>query len=150
MSIDDLLAQLEGVRRTSRGYQSRCPGHDDKRPSLSVKEGDKGLLLKCWSGCSLEQIVAALGLTARDLFYDSDRPADEWRSDYRRRVQARQQREVVAYVDGLRADACREAERLIQSAHGLDVSGRSDEQLQEALDALADAYEVLEKESAHV
>jgi hypothetical protein len=57
------------ARRSARGWLARCPAHDDRSPSLSIAEGDDGrILLHCFAGCSLESIVAALGLTMRDLF----------------------------------------------------------------------------------
>ena len=68
-----MLDALEGAdcspRQNGAGWQSRCPGHDDKVPSLSISLGDDGrVLLKDHAGCSVEQIVKPLGLTVRDLF----------------------------------------------------------------------------------
>lgn len=62
-----------GVRRTGAGWLTYCPAHDDRNPSLSVSVGGDGrILLKCHAGCSLEQILDALGLTVRDLFPKGD------------------------------------------------------------------------------
>ncbi len=45
-----------------------CPAHDDKNPSLSLSMGSNDrILLKCHAGCTANAIVAALGLTMRDL-----------------------------------------------------------------------------------
>ena len=65
--LDDALAALERVTgyrpvKAGDGYKARCPCHDDKNPSLSVKMNGR-LLLHCFAGCSYERIVAALGLT---------------------------------------------------------------------------------------
>jgi len=70
MSADVMLSRLAGVKPTGRGrWVARCPAHDDKHPSLSLKVGDSGaLLLYCWAGCSLEEIVAAVGVQLSDLF----------------------------------------------------------------------------------
>lgn len=70
MSADALLAHLENVKRTGDGrWLARCPAHDDKHPSLSVKETAEGVvLLKCWSGCSAAEVVAAAGLDMTVLF----------------------------------------------------------------------------------
>ena len=71
MTINDLLPRLESVRQRGAGrWVSRCPGHADKSPSLSISEGDKGLLLRCWAGCTVAEICGGLGLSQRDLFYD--------------------------------------------------------------------------------
>src|SRR5262249_51337398 len=42
---------------------------DDRVPSLSIKEGSDGrVLLHCHAGCSIDDILRALGLARRDLF----------------------------------------------------------------------------------
>ena len=48
---------------------ARCPAHDDRNPSFSLKSGQNGkALLYCYTGCSLEDILRSLGLTMKDLF----------------------------------------------------------------------------------
>lgn len=67
---DLVLDRLTGVKqiRPDR-YQARCPAHDDKSPSLVITETSDGtLLVKCWAGCSVDDIVGAVGLELRDLF----------------------------------------------------------------------------------
>jgi hypothetical protein len=54
---------LGGKRRRGPGgnYQARCPAHDDRHPSLSIRNGDDGrLLLHCFAECTFFEIVAAL------------------------------------------------------------------------------------------
>ncbi|HUO04414.1 MAG TPA: toprim domain-containing protein [Candidatus Binataceae bacterium] len=61
LTFDDVLARLEGARRSGAGFVARCPAHDDRAPSLSLREGDDGrALLKCFAGCAYRDIVAAL------------------------------------------------------------------------------------------
>lgn len=67
MSLADVYAMLAALdlapRRSGRGWQCRCPAHDDRTPSLSVAVGHHGrLLLYCHAGCSFEQVRAALGV----------------------------------------------------------------------------------------
>jgi putative DNA primase/helicase len=46
-----------------------CCAHTNKNPSLSISEGTGGqILLKCFAGCSIEEITGALGLDVGDLF----------------------------------------------------------------------------------
>jgi hypothetical protein len=71
VTIQNILSRLAGVRRTSSGFRARCPAHDDKCPSLSVREGHHGILIRCWAGCELQSVVDALGLRVSDLFYDA-------------------------------------------------------------------------------
>ena len=68
--IDAVLHRLERVKSTGAGrWQALCPAHDDRRPSLSIKEAEDGrVLLKCWTGCGAAEIVSALGLSLADLF----------------------------------------------------------------------------------
>jgi hypothetical protein len=61
-------------RRTPRGWQARCPGHEDRHPSLAVAIGRDGrVLIRCWSGCTTVRVLDALGLRWSDLFADSRR-----------------------------------------------------------------------------
>ncbi|MDQ5851281.1 MAG: hypothetical protein M3380_04275, partial [Chloroflexota bacterium] len=67
--IDPILGKLEQTCKSSDGWTARCPAHDDKKNSLSIREADDGkVLLKCFAGCSTDSIVSALGLTMADLF----------------------------------------------------------------------------------
>ena len=51
------------------GWMACCPAHDDRNPSLSVSAGNDGRVLRnCFAGCPTESVLAALGLTAGDLF----------------------------------------------------------------------------------
>lgn len=68
--IDSVLQHLENVKKTGPDkWIALCPAHDDRRPSLSIREAeDHKVLIKCWSGCGAADIVAALGLSLADLF----------------------------------------------------------------------------------
>lgn len=70
MSSDALLARLDLVRKTGNGrWVCRCPAHDDRGPSLSVRElGDGRVLLHCFAGCEVQSILDAVGLAFEDLF----------------------------------------------------------------------------------
>lgn len=63
------LQRLESVKPSARGFSARCPAHDDRGPSLSIKEGEGSrVLVHCFAGCAFQDVVAALGLTPADLF----------------------------------------------------------------------------------
>ncbi len=71
MSAKTILARLEAVRETGPGrWIARCPAHDDRTPSLAIREVDGKLLLHCFTQCSLHEIVSAVGLELSDLFPD--------------------------------------------------------------------------------
>jgi hypothetical protein len=66
------LAQRLNARRVRQGWLGRCPAHDDRSPSLSIREGRDGRsLVRCFAGCEPSAIVQALGLELRDLFADA-------------------------------------------------------------------------------
>lgn len=72
--IDKVLATLDRTRKSGAGWTARCPAHDDRNPSLSVREGDNGaVLIKCMAGCDTAAVVAAMGLQMSDLFPPKDR-----------------------------------------------------------------------------
>lgn len=78
--LDSTLVRLKGVKRTSTGWTAQCPAHDDRAPSLSVREGDDGrVLLKCHAGCSAEQVVQSMGMHMSDLFVPSKQSIDRQR-----------------------------------------------------------------------
>src|SRR5260370_31523669 len=71
MTIDDRRAKLERVRKAKDGWIARCPAHDDRTPSLSVAKGQDGqILLRCFAGCSLAEILDSLSLAVADLYPD--------------------------------------------------------------------------------
>lgn len=73
MTTNDLLHRLHGVRPSRGAWIARCPAHDDRSPSLSVKEGRDGrILVRCWAGCDLEHICSALGIRVPDLFASTE------------------------------------------------------------------------------
>lgn len=70
MSAAKLLARVEKVKRTGRNrWTACCPAHDDHNPSLVIRELDDGrLLVHCFAGCAVHEVVGAIGLDLSDLF----------------------------------------------------------------------------------
>ena len=66
--VENLVSRLH-AKRSGEGWKAKCPVHDDRDPSLSIREGSDGrALIKCHAGCQTNDILAAIGLTSRDLF----------------------------------------------------------------------------------
>lgn len=74
MSADSLLFKLDGVKRTGQGrWLAKCPSHEDRTASLSIRETDTGAtLVHCFAGCSVHDIISAVGLEMSDLFPPSE------------------------------------------------------------------------------
>lgn len=70
MTADALLSRCEGVRATGPSrWSARCPAHDDHRASLAVRELDDGrVLVHDFAGCSVQEVLAAVGLDFGALF----------------------------------------------------------------------------------
>jgi len=77
MQLHEFIALLEAKglkpRQQPNGqWLAHCPSHDDQNPSLSLTEGEGRILVKCFAGCSVDAICAALGITTKDLRTNQD------------------------------------------------------------------------------
>lgn len=69
MDVTDVLSRLEGVRGRNGSWSARCPAHKDRSPSLSVKGLPDGrILVHCFAGCDISNVLGAMGLEMGDLF----------------------------------------------------------------------------------
>lgn len=41
----------------------RCPAHEDRTPSLSIRQGDRSILVTCFAGCASEDVLKAIART---------------------------------------------------------------------------------------
>lgn len=69
-TAERLLDRLTHVRQTAPNrWISRCPGHEDKGPSLSIRELEDGrVLVHDFAGCGASDVLAAVGLELKDLY----------------------------------------------------------------------------------
>lgn len=71
MNLQEVLSHFDGVkRRNENEYMVRCPCHDDKKQSLCIGNGEKGVVLKCQAGCDTRAILDRVGLKPADLFFE--------------------------------------------------------------------------------
>ncbi len=124
MTATFLLSRLHGAYPHGLGWRAHCPAHGSLNTSLSIWDSDYGPIVKCSSGCSREEILLALGLAESDL--SSDGAADNGDSDKQRR---------------------QEAELVLASARG-SITDRTDEKLDDELNRIADAHNILARTSA--
>jgi hypothetical protein len=72
--IVDALRDLGGnVWERNGKARTRCPAHGSRGLSLIVSRRDDSAGVYCFAGCATDDVMAALGMTMRDLF-DSERP----------------------------------------------------------------------------
>jgi hypothetical protein len=66
MSASETIAAALGGRKAGGGWTARCPAHDDRNPSLSIRDADDGkVLVHCFAGCDQRSVIEelkALGL----------------------------------------------------------------------------------------
>lgn len=62
MQVVNAIEEASGrAVREANGYSyACCPAHDDRTESLTIAEGDAGVLLTCHAGCTFEEIAGAL------------------------------------------------------------------------------------------
>lgn len=70
MSADLLLSKLTKTRKTGPGsWIACCPAHEDKNPSMTIREVEDGrVLVHCFTGCDTESVLGAVGLEFDALF----------------------------------------------------------------------------------
>lgn len=70
MDVTALLQRLAGVRGNGdNAWVARCPAHEDRSPSLTVKALPDGrILMHCFAGCGTDSVLGAIGLGMQDLF----------------------------------------------------------------------------------
>lgn len=76
MQIEQIVERLRKVRKLKNGhYQACCPAHQDKSPSLTIQEGNGGvILLYCFAGCTVRSICDAIAIELSDLWPERDSP----------------------------------------------------------------------------
>lgn len=57
----ETIAKALGGRKAGSGWSARCPAHDDRTPSLSLRDtGDGKVLIRCHAGCDQDEVIAHL------------------------------------------------------------------------------------------
>lgn len=93
MSVETLLSSLRKVKKTGPNkWQACCPAHDDSGPSLAIKDDAGTILVHCFAGCSVDEVLGAIGMSVTDLFPPRD-PTQRY------------ERDPVVYVGGSRFTA---------------------------------------------
>jgi hypothetical protein len=122
-----------------------CPAHGSRvRRDLSIALRGDRILIHCFAGCPVEEVMAALGLSMRNLFVNECIPRGArlaatpkpLRLDFR---QLAFQFEMAAF------DRRARAARVLEAAGKLNIDGLTDQELDRAVNAVATAYEDLSR-----
>ncbi len=86
------IARALGGRKAGAWWSCRCPVHDDRNPSLGVRDGDRSVIVRCFAGCDSRDVIGAL--RARGLWERSvqghHRSRRHWANPARRVAQVAQ------------------------------------------------------------
>ena len=140
MTTDEVLSRLDGVKRAGQGYQSHCPAHADRTPSLSIRTAEDGrVLLHCFSGCTVEAICQAIDCRVADLFPEE---RGEGHTPTRRRHKSpRFDWEAMAFQFRFHADGLwLQAQAAVNDLVGLNVSQWTDDDRAAAMEVVGRAY----------
>lgn len=80
MCVNTLLERLKHKKVKEGQWVAVCPAHNDKSPSLHVKENEDGrVLIHCKAGCGANEVISAINLTWDALFPDTKEHYGAWR-----------------------------------------------------------------------
>lgn len=67
--VENLLSRLDKVKPTGRDrWKACCPAHKSSKQSLAIAYTDGKVLVHCFAeGCSIHDVLGAVGLTTSDL-----------------------------------------------------------------------------------
>lgn len=113
-AVDVVLDRLRDrgltVRKQNGQWVCQCPAHPDGNPSMSLAQGQKGAVVKCFAGCEQTDILDALSLAWKDIFDEKlskpaepskpvkDGPELKWRYDNGRVVHKQRFRNASSKV----------------------------------------------------
>jgi hypothetical protein len=68
-NVDRLLSHLHKVKKTGpHRWTACCPSHDDRNPSLGIRDDNGAIGVICRAGCTFFEIAAAVGMNPADFF----------------------------------------------------------------------------------
>ena len=73
MNIDYFLSRFQGVKSTGKNrWVCKCSAHQDRLPSMAVSIDNDRILINCFAGCGVYEILTAAGLDWPDIMPEKD------------------------------------------------------------------------------
>lgn len=94
MTARELAIQIR-AKKFGKGYRARCPVHSNRPDTISIKQGERWVLVTCFAGCTVEELVKHWGLRVSDLAVGPASP------EVRARTSLHEQRERLEKQLGL-------------------------------------------------
>lgn len=68
--VEWVIQRFDKVRKAGKdSWTAVCPAHNDKSPSLSIRDTTEKILIHCHAGCDPVAILGNVGLEMADLFH---------------------------------------------------------------------------------
>lgn len=67
LTLQEAASHFRKSKKNGNYYVAQCPAHQDSSPSLTIRENDGQIWLKCHAGCDNMTILAAAGLDVDEL-----------------------------------------------------------------------------------
>jgi hypothetical protein len=83
VNVDDIARALK-ARRSGSCWMAKCPAHDDRNPSLSIRDDGAKVLVRCHAGCSQRAVSLRIMSRGPDVSKNPDPPGNEmdWRKSF--------------------------------------------------------------------
>ncbi len=86
MRTEQLARMFDRSRREGKAWRARCPCHGGKSLTLAIYAYEDRSRVHCYAGCEADDVLAAVGLTRKQLFYEDKRlERKEWLEQKRKR-----------------------------------------------------------------
>jgi hypothetical protein len=142
-----LLARLDRVRQTGPGrWAACCPCHDSaSKASLAIREMQDGrVLVHDFGGCTVADVLGAVGLTFADLFPERIETSREATGDRRYRSRERLPFDAGTMLRALHADVLMVASIVSRFLDNNLIDDADRDALWRCAGRLAEAVEVLD------
>src|SRR6266851_2829352 len=107
MTAAEIAWALGGSYQSGGWWRCRCPVHASRGPTLALRGGANGLIVKCWAGCTTGDVLAEL--RRRGLIYGDaggiDARPDPAELECRRDAEARDQQRRIALARDMVAES---------------------------------------------
>src|SRR5438105_3499127 len=82
MLASEFALLVEKPRRSGAGYSCLAPCHEDRKSSFYFQDGELGLVVRCYAGCTVEDVCLSTGVNVSELFEDTQPQERTIEADY--------------------------------------------------------------------
>jgi hypothetical protein len=110
VSAERVAHALGAECRCGAWWRCRCPVHASQGATLALRDGERGLIVKCWAGCQPRDLLAELrrrDLLKADDAGDTTKPPDPAEERRRREAEAADRQRRISLADDMWRSAIR-------------------------------------------